>query len=637
MTSPSKQPRLAVFFSILALTALIVSGVYPALSAAVAAQPSPPEIETLSDAAILPRLVLVTDPNPAPEPRIVRAPQEIDGVERIQTANFQVNYSGSWPSAAHAAFDEALRLWGSLITSPVTIVIDASWENLGNPNMLGSAGPVSIYRNFSGRPLADTWYFSALANKLHGSDLYPGVADIDAAFNSTFQHWYFGAGTPGVGQYDFVSVVLHEIAHGLGFAGSMRVGEEGCMASGIGCWGYVGSDSVRSPVIYDRFTENGAGQALLSFPNYSTQLTAQLTGGNIVFDSAGAVAANGGNRPPLYAPGSWQLGSSYSHLANSFDDTINALMTWSLSEREVVHYPGPVALAMLNDMGWAASTQETPTPTRTPTPTVTRTPTPRFTPTPRNTPSVWGHLPSILHLSFTPTPQPFSLSGVVRFRGNPIPGIELSLQKVDAEGNRSQVATTATDANGGYRFGNPPVLAAGESYYVHYQNNAENPSYLWAWNTPRAWAGTRGAVTYAPFDIADIPLLSPDDFSSVNFPATFSWQRRSAVISDNYEFDVYDLTNYPYIYFASDPLLYVGQYTLNTLPENNVNPGGEPFVSGVPYYWEVWTYGPDGGYGVSLEYRQVTFGPARQGLEISPQELQRLVEQSRQQRMDFRR
>ena len=145
-----------------------------------------------------------------------------------------------------------------------------------------------------------------------------------------------------------------------------------------------------------------------------------------------------------------------------------------------------------------------------------------------------------------------------------------------------------------------------------------------------------GAVTYAPFDIADILLLSPDDFSEVNFPATFTWQPRPAVISDNYEYDVYDLGTFN-PWFASDPLGYMGQYTLNSLPEDNVNPDGEPFFSGFPYYWEVWTYGPDGGYGVSLEYRQVTFGPARQGIELSPEELQRLVEQSRQLRLDFRR
>ena len=314
-------------------------------------------------------------------------------------------------------------------------------------------------------------------------------------------------------------------------------------------------------------------------------------------------------------------------------------MTYSLGGGEVIHDPGPVAMAMLSDMGWGGNSPvQTATPTRTVTPTPTRTvtPTPRFSPTPRNTPSVWRHLPSVLHLSFTPTPQSFSISGIVRYNGNPITGINLDLHKVDSQGTRALVASTLSTTGGAYRFNNPPALLAGKSYYVEYRNNALNPNYLWSWSTPRTWAGVSGAVTYAPFDIVDISLTAPDDFSAVNFPATFTWQPRPAVISDNYEFDVYDLGTFN-PWFASDPLGYVGHYTLTSLPVDNINDPGNPFVLGEPYFWEVWVYGPDGGYGVSLEYRQVTFGPARQGQVFSPEELQRRLEQARQLRMDFRR
>ena len=164
----------------------------------------------------------------------------------------------------------AVNLWESRISSPVTIVIDASWRPLGS-GVLGSAGATNIYGNFPGAPFSDTWYFSALANKLSSSDLCQtsdsqcteSGADIEASFNSTFPSWYLGTGgAPGPGQYDFVSVVLHEIAHGLGFAGSMGVGTGYGCSSGAGCWGY----GTGSPVIYDRFTENGAGQRIIVLP-----------------------------------------------------------------------------------------------------------------------------------------------------------------------------------------------------------------------------------------------------------------------------------------------------------------------------------------------------------------------------------
>ncbi|HEU5103138.1 MAG TPA: hypothetical protein VFU22_29155 [Roseiflexaceae bacterium] len=69
------------------------------------------------------------------------------------------------------------------------------------------------------------------------------------------------------------------------------------------------------------------------------------------FDGANANAANGG-RVGLYAPSTWNQGSSYSHLAESFNNSPNALMTFSLGFAESIHSPGPLTLALLRDLGW---------------------------------------------------------------------------------------------------------------------------------------------------------------------------------------------------------------------------------------------------------------------------------------------
>ncbi len=121
--------------------------------------------------------------------------------------------------------------------------------------------------------------------------------------------------------------------------------------SGVGSWGF-GSGS---PGIYDRFTENGSGQSLLNtslFPNPSTALGSQLTSNNIFFDGSNANAANGGNRVKLYAPSTWSGGSSYSHLDEVFNNTPNALMTYSIGFGESILNPGPVTLGLFKDMGW---------------------------------------------------------------------------------------------------------------------------------------------------------------------------------------------------------------------------------------------------------------------------------------------
>ncbi len=302
--------------------------------------------------------------------------------EAPQTATINVTYLGTWDPQAQVAFEYAVSIWETQITSSVTIDIEAEWANLG-PGILGGAGATELFRDFPNAPVAVTWYPVALANKIVGTDLGPGNSDIQATFNSAFPDWYFGTdGNPPGNQYDLVSVVLHEIGHGLGFFGSMTVGTS-CGGSGLGCWGY----GTNYPAIYDRFTENGAGTPLLAFPNYSAQLGTQLTSNDVFFNGPNANAANGNTPVELYAPGTWQPGSSYSHLGEVFNGTVNALMTYSLGPSEVQHNPGPVMLGIFEDMGWTIDGEATPTPTASDTATITSTPTitPTETPTPTST------------------------------------------------------------------------------------------------------------------------------------------------------------------------------------------------------------------------------------------------------------
>jgi len=106
----------------------------------------------------------------------------VAGNDRASTIN--VNYTG-FTAPAQAAFQYAVDIWASLITSSVTINVNAQFAPLA-PGVLGSAGASSIHRNFAGAPIANTWYPQALANSLAGSDLDAGQADLNASFSSTF-------------------------------------------------------------------------------------------------------------------------------------------------------------------------------------------------------------------------------------------------------------------------------------------------------------------------------------------------------------------------------------------------------------------------------------------------------------------
>ena len=115
--------------------------------------------------------------------------------------------------------------------------------------------------------------------------------------------WYYGTdGNTPAGLYDFATVALHEAGHGLGFT-TVR-----SYSNGVG--------SLRSggnPSIFGVFIIDGDGNLLLNLPDPSTELGDEFTGGDIYMGGTFAVAALGGTPPELYAPPTWEGGSSLAH------------------------------------------------------------------------------------------------------------------------------------------------------------------------------------------------------------------------------------------------------------------------------------------------------------------------------------
>lgn len=305
-------------------------------SAAQAERPDPPA----APGARLPAAQTILLAGPRDEHTSVPAPRAATTTDR-RAVTFNINYSG-FTRPARRAFQAAADIWASRLSSPVPIKVRASFEPLG-PGVLGSAGPSSVWRDFRGAPRAGTFYVDAVANRLAGRQL-GSSPDIVARFSSTRPDWYFGRdGQTPAGEYDFESVVLHELGHGLGFlgAGSVSGGRGSVRLSGF-------------PISYDAFTENQGGTRLLSFPDDSTQLANQLTSNSVWFDSAPVRNAAGGNRARLYAPSSWQQGSSYSHLNEATYGAGNphSLMTPAIGSAESIHNPGGITLAILDSVGW---------------------------------------------------------------------------------------------------------------------------------------------------------------------------------------------------------------------------------------------------------------------------------------------
>ncbi len=329
------DPRVGVAVALLAGAALFG---WP-VAAATQAQPA---VDWVAGGRIIVRA------DPRSQPSLVRAAASLKPFDAPHLSTIGVTYTGFTPEA-QAAFQYAVNIWAAQLTSPVAIQIDAEFTALG-PGVLGSAGPYLV-RNATGL-MPNTWYPVPMANRIAGRDLLTSQPDINASFSNSF-NWYYGTdGHAPSGTYDFVSVVLHELGHGMGVLGLMNY------TAGVGTWGSGGF-----PSIWDRFSVNGSGQLLISaFPNSSTALGAQLISNNLYLDGPQTRLANGGQPARLYAPATWREGSSYSHLdeATYGVGNPNSLMTPSISSREAIHDPGPIVRGMLSDMGWTVVSQTPP-------------------------------------------------------------------------------------------------------------------------------------------------------------------------------------------------------------------------------------------------------------------------------------
>lgn len=281
------------------------------------------------------------------------------------SANIEVDYGEGFTSEARAAFERAVEIWETHISSPMTIRIEASFEQFDNERALGGASPNGFYfvdRNEDGEfdailgdPLAEAYVGGELPE-----DQNPNPPDIVASFNQDRDDWHFGSEDAPSDDIDFTSVVLHEIAHGLNYVDLFDYNEE----TGEGEHGGE-ADGERIAGIYGQHVveEKSDGRFLHltnedEYPVPSEVLGDALTSQQLFFtgenSNLGASQSNGPVPPKLYAPPEFDRGSSLSHLDEDTYtfETVNALMTPSIAAAETIRLPGPIVCGQLRDMGW---------------------------------------------------------------------------------------------------------------------------------------------------------------------------------------------------------------------------------------------------------------------------------------------
>ena len=253
-------------------------------------------------------------------------------------SKFVVKYN-NFPDWAKKEIQAAINVWSANFNSSVAITVDASWGRSNSWGVLGSARPGSFFSAFSGAPDPSLWYSSATANALAGKDLDKADPEIIIQVNSEATWNMRGDGAPSASEYDLESVFIHELGHGLGFLSNDAYDP------------YFGLGSLDQPTPFDAYLQTSDGRRLADLPTPSKELGTALTS-SLVWNGPLGIKANGGIKPKMYTPSRYESGSSTSHLdENTFSKAgLDSVMTPSLDPGEVFRQPGPLLLAMMEDM-----------------------------------------------------------------------------------------------------------------------------------------------------------------------------------------------------------------------------------------------------------------------------------------------
>ena len=284
----------------------------------------------------------------------VQATPRLPSANLEKKSNFLINFN-TVPSLARPAVQAAVDIWSENFASTVPINVNVKWGSSSSYGVLASASAKNNFSNFNGAPDKTLYYASALANALAGRDLDPTSPEIEISITSNAP-WYYGTdGNCPARSFDLVSVILHEMGHGLGFV------------SGNYYEPFSGFGRVDQPTPFDAYAQLPDVRRLADMPSPSLEAGKAMTS-DLFWSGDNAIKANNGIKPKLYTPSIYEAGSSISHLDEAtFSKSVdNAVMTPNLDSGEVFHLPGPLVLAMFEDMrqkppaGIAAGTPQPP-------------------------------------------------------------------------------------------------------------------------------------------------------------------------------------------------------------------------------------------------------------------------------------
>jgi len=176
--------------------------------------------------------VASTSAKEAPRPAPAAAPP-------TSAAVFKPNFIGDFPPEAIAAWDKVNDALLRHLTLTVDVEVNIEWKHIDG-GFIGMGGSLGSQMDFPNAAFAGTWYPISLANQIAGTRLAPGP-DVGVDMNSDGP-WDYSGDPPKAlknGVNDYVTTLMHEILHGMGFSGTAA------WSDGIGTLG--DSDGIVDP------------------------------------------------------------------------------------------------------------------------------------------------------------------------------------------------------------------------------------------------------------------------------------------------------------------------------------------------------------------------------------------------------
>lgn len=226
--------------------------------------------------------------------------------------------------------------------------------------VLGQAGPAALEFDSNTRNVTP----HALYNQQVGYDADNSEVEITAQFNSSIDgndnclyntNWYYGYDAPSGNDNSLLSVVLHEIIHGMGFLSYLQPNG----SSGVG-WNSLGG-FIEGFDPYTRLLKDASTGQMLTDQTAGTRSNVMESGTDLVWNGAAtnAEASNynagiNAGHVQMYAPSAYDSGSSVSH----FDTAMNPNELMEPQYTEFMDSPG-LAEQLLVDIGWTQSSTST--------------------------------------------------------------------------------------------------------------------------------------------------------------------------------------------------------------------------------------------------------------------------------------